>query len=283
MKYLVIGATGNIGSRVTRRLIARGERPSVFVRSAKKAKTLFGAEVDIHVGDLEKPRSSLAAALADVDGTFLVSDGPDLDARDRTVAFAAKSAGVRHVVKLSTLDVHTGVGTGPWHARGEAAVRDSGVAFTFIQAAGFMLNALGWADSIRDEGLLRSSTGKGKIAFIHPDDIADVAMAALTTRDHDGQSLVITGPEALSYGEMAATIGVAIGKQVRFEEMSDNQAYAGVVAWAGKGPYADALVDIWRAVREGRLATVSEGVRQVIGRRPISFDRWAEENADAFQ
>ncbi|MEA2492269.1 MAG: hypothetical protein QOJ29_180, partial [Thermoleophilaceae bacterium] len=132
-----------------------------------------------------------------------MSDGPDLDARDRTVAFAAKSAGVRHVVKLSTLDVHTGVGTGPWHARGEAAVRDSGVAFTFIQAAGFMLNALGWADSIRDEGLLRSSTGKGKIAFIHPDDIADVAIAALTTRDHDGQSHVITGPEALSYGDMA--------------------------------------------------------------------------------
>ncbi len=213
MKYLVIGATGNIGSRVTQRLIARGERPSVFVRSAKKAKALFGDQVDIHVGDLEKPRSSLAAALAGIEGVFLVSDGPDLDTRDRTVAFAAKSAGVRHVVKLSTLDVHTGVGTGPWHARGEAAVRESGVAFTFIQAAGFMLNALGWSDSIREEGVLRSSTGKGKIAFIHPDDIADVATAALTTRDHDGQSLVITGPEALSYGEMAATIGVAIGKR----------------------------------------------------------------------
>ena len=57
-------------------------------------------------------------------------------------------------------------------------------------------------------------------------------------------------------------------------------------AWS-RGPvkadYADALVDIWRAVREGRLATVSDGVKQVIGRRPISFDRWAEENADAFQ
>jgi uncharacterized protein YbjT (DUF2867 family) len=283
MKYLVVGATGNIGSRVTRRLIARGERPSVFVRSAKKAKTLFGAQVEIHVGDLEKPGSSLAAALAGVDGTFLVSNGPDLEAQDRTVAFAAKSAGVRQVVKLSTLDVHTGVGTGPWHARGEAAVRASGVAFVFIQAAGFMLNALGWADAIRDESLLRSSTGKGKIAFIHPDDIADVAVAALTVRDHDGQSLVITGPEALSYGEMAAIIGVAIGQQVRFEEISDNQAYAGVVAWAGQGPYADALVDIWRAVREGRLATVSDGVKQVIGRRPISFDRWAEENAGAFQ
>ena len=283
MKYLLIGATGNIGSRVAQRLIARGERPSVFVRSATKAKALFGGEVDIHVGDLEKPRSSLAAALAGIDSVFLVSDGPDLDTRDRTVAFAAKSAGVRHVVKLSTLDVHTGVGTGPWHARGEAAVRESGVAFTFIQAAGFMLNALGWSASIREEGVLRSSTGKGKIAFIHPDDIADVATVALVTRDHEGQSLVITGPEALSYGQMAAIIGGATGKRVRFEEISDKQAYADVVGWAGEGPYADALVDIWRAVREGRLATVSDGVKPVIGRKPIPFDRWAEENADAFQ
>ena len=283
MKYLVIGATGNIGSRVTQRLIARGERPSVFARSAKKAKVLFGDQVDIRAGDLETPRSSLAAALAGIEGVFLVSDGPDLATRDRTVAFAAKSAGVRHVVKLSTLDVHTGVGTGPWHARGEVAVRESGVAFTFIQSAGFMLNALGWSHSIRELGVLRTSTGQGRIAFIHPDDIADVATAALITRDHDGQSLVITGPEALSYGEMAATIGGAIGKRIRFEEISDQQAYAGVVRWAGKGPYADALVDIWRAVREGRLATVSDGVKQVLERKAIPFDRWAEENANAFQ
>lgn len=281
-KVLVIGATGNIGSRVTQRLIARG-RPSVFVRDAKKAKALFGAAVDIHVGDLDGPGRSLEAALSGVDGVFLVSDGPDLAARDRAVAFAAKAAEVRHVVKLSTLDVHTRVGTGPWHAAGEAAVRESGVAFTFIQPAGFMSNALGWSHAIRKQGVLRTSTGQGKIAFIHPDDIADVAVAALTTRDHDGASLVITGPEALSYGEMAATIGAAINKPVAFEEISDQQAYAGVITWAGKGPYADALVDIWRAVRQGRLATVTDGVKAILGRAPISFDRWAKENAEPFQ
>jgi uncharacterized protein YbjT (DUF2867 family) len=117
MKYLIFGATGNIESRVTERLIARGERPSVFVRDAKKAKVLFGDQADIHVGDLEKPRSSLAAALTGIDGVFLVTDGPNLDSRDRAVAIAAKSTGIQHIVKLSTLDVHTGVGTGPWHER----------------------------------------------------------------------------------------------------------------------------------------------------------------------
>jgi hypothetical protein len=82
---------------------------------------------------------------------------------------------------------------------------------------------------------------------------------------------------------MAATIGGVIGKRVRCEEISDQQAYAGVVRWAGKGPYAEALVDIWRAVREGRLATVSDGVERVLGRKAVPFGRWAEENAKAFQ
>jgi uncharacterized protein YbjT (DUF2867 family) len=283
MKFLVFGATGNIGSHVTERLIARGGRPSVFVRNAKKAKAMFGDQVELHTGDLDASGASLAAALAGIDGIFLVTDGPDLDSRDRSVAVAASTAGVRHVVKLSTLDVHDGVGTGPWHARGEVAVRESGMAFTFLQAAGFMSNALGWAHSIRESGVLRTSTGQGRIAFIHPDDIAEVAVAALSTRMYDGESVVITGPEALSYGETAAIIGRAIGTRVRFEEISDPQAYAGVVRWAGQGPYADAIVDIWRAVREGRLATVSDGVQRVLGRPAIAFDRWAEENASAFQ
>lgn len=283
MKTLVVGATGNIGSRVARRLIDSGARPSVFVRSAKRARALFGQRVDVHTGDLDRPGRSLSNALAGVESVFLVTDGPELHEHDRAVSVAAREAGARHVVKLSTLDVRTGVGTGPWHARGEAAVRESGVAFTFLQCAGFMSNALGWSESIRRESLLRSSTGAGRIAFIHPDDIAAVATAALTTRDHDGASLVITGPEALSYAEMAAAIGGAIGRPVGFKAISDRQARARTVAWAGEGAYTDALVDIWRAVREGRLDTVTDGVRAVLGRDPIPFAQWAAENAASFQ
>lgn len=283
MTYLVFGATGNIGSRVAQRLIEAGSRPSVFVRNAMKARALFGDRADIHTGDLEMPSSSLAAALAGVDGVFLLTDGPDLDEQDQAISAAAFQAGVQHIVKLSTLDVLTGIGTGSWHAAGEVAVRKSGVAFTFIQAAGFMSNALSWSYPIRSEGILRSSTGEGKIAFIHPDDIAAVATTALVTRNHDGQALVTTGPEALSYGEMATTIGKTIGKSIDFEEISDQQAYADAVEWAGEGPYVDALVDIWRAVRQGRLDTVTDGVRQAIGREPVTFAQWATENAASFK
>jgi uncharacterized protein YbjT (DUF2867 family) len=91
-------------------------------------------------------------------------------------------------------------------------------------------------------------------------------------------ALVITGPQALTHGEMASRIGAAIGKTIRFEEISDEEA----------GPdfdprYADALVDSWRAIREGRLATVTGGVQEVLGREPATFDQWAQENAGAFR
>ncbi|MFZ6769894.1 NAD(P)H-binding protein [Undibacterium sp. Di26W] len=281
MSYLITGATGNIGSLVTERLLARGERPCVFVRDAKKARALFGRCVDIRVGDLADA-AAMASAFAGIDSLFLLNSGPGLGARDRTAAFAAKAAGVRHLVKLSTLDVQTKVGTGPWHAQGEDAVRESGVPYTFIQSAAFMSNALGWASSICSKGVLRSSTGDGKIAFIHPADIADVVTRALTTREHEGKSLVITGPTALSYGEMAAVIGAAIGKPVRFESIPDAQARKMALAWSDSKEYAEALVDIWRAIREGRLTTVSDGVERIVGRKPISFETWADENADAF-
>jgi uncharacterized protein YbjT (DUF2867 family) len=276
MRCLVTGATGNIGSLVTRRLIERGERPCVLVRDAVKAREAYGDAVEIRVGDLAADRASLALAFDGVDALFLVNSGPDLAARDREAAFAARTAGVRQLIKLSTLDARSGVGTGPWHAEGEAAVRESGVAFTFVQTAAFMSNALFWADAIATEGVLRTSTGDGTIAFIHPADIADVAVRALTTRDHLGQSLVITGPRALSYAEMATIVGDAIGRTVRFERITDDEARI------GSGAYADALVDIWRAIREGRVSAVTHEVERILGRAPISFERWALENAGAF-
>lgn len=273
MTCLITGATGNVGSLVTERLLDRAERPAVFVRDRKKAERLFGDRVEVRVGDL----ADISGALADVSELFLLNSGPELDVHDRAAALAAKAAGVRHVVKLSTLDVSTGIGTGPWHAHGEEAIRESGVAFTFLRSSAFMSNALGWAYSIEREGILRTSTGHGKIAFIHPGDIADVAVKALSTRDHDGETLVITGPRALTYAEMASQIGEAIGKTIRFEEISDDEARPDV-----DDAYADALVDIWRAVREGRLATVTDGVSRVLAREPVTFGQWVSENAEAF-
>ena len=282
MTYLITGATGDVGSKVVDLLIQRGNRPRVFVRDANKAQSRFGNRVDVCLGDLANAES-LRTALKGVDGLFLVNSGPEIPLRDELAANIAKAAGVRHLVKLSSMDVQQGLAIGAWHERGEAAIRTSGIPFTFVQPTGFMSNLLAWADSIKKEGLVRSSTGDGKRAFIHSDDIAAVATEALTTSNYLGQSLPITGPEALSFAEVTATIATAIGKQLTFQPISDEEARQRYSAISASTEETEAHVSLWRAIREGRLATVTDNVDRILGRKPIKLNQWLTENAAAFQ
>jgi uncharacterized protein YbjT (DUF2867 family) len=280
-KYLVTGATGNVGSLVAERLIARGERPGLFVRDVEKARARFGAAVEVFAGDLEDA-GTLSAALEGFDALFLVNSGPELAERDEAAARVARAVGVRRLVKLSSLDARQCVGTGVWHARGEAAIRASGIGFAFVQPTGFMSNALYWARSIKACGALRSATGEGRIPFVHPADIAEVAVRALTEPEYEGASLGITGPEALSYREMAGKIAAAIGRTVAFEAISEEEERRQQVAWGATAPLIEARLGIFRAIREGRMAAVTDTVERVTGREPITFDEWARGNAAAF-
>ncbi|MGA7236631.1 MAG: NAD(P)H-binding protein [Bryobacteraceae bacterium] len=281
--YLITGATGNIGSLVVERLDSHGNRPRVFVRDAAKTRARYGDAVDIFTGDLADA-TTLKPALDGVEALLLINSGPELVARDEAAAKVAKAAGVKHLVKLSSYDSREqNVGTGVWHARGEAAIRAAGIPFTFVQPSGFMVNALFWANSIKAEGVVRSSTGDGRIPFIHSDDIADVTTKALTTTQYIGESLTITGPEALSYAEMTAKIGSAIGKPLRFQPISDDEERQHLIALGEPEASVEAHLSIYRAIREGRLAPVTDTVERVLGRSPISFDRWVRENVAAFQ
>jgi len=264
------------------RLLKRGERPRVFVRDAEKARTMFADRVDMVTGDLAHAKS-LSEAFEGIDTVFLVNSGPEIPQRDEFAAKAAKDAGVKRLVKLSSMDVEHGLAIGAWHERGEAAIRATGIAFTFIRPTGFMSNLLAWAPPVRAEGVVRSSTGDGRRAFIHSDDIAAVAVEAMRSAKYDGQCLPITGPEALSFAEVTAKIAAAIGKPLRFESISDEEAgrrYA--VATGEPDIQTGAHVALWRAIREGRLGAVTDTVKRVLGRSPIALDQWLKENAAAF-
>lgn len=241
----------------------------------------FGNQVDVFVGDLADP-VSLSAALEGVDKLFLLNSGPQIPAQDKAAAEIAKAAGVKHIVKLSSMDVEQGLAIGAWHERGEAAVRATGVRFTFVRPTGFMSNLLAWAPSIRSEGVVRASTGDGKRAFIHSDDIAAVSVEVLTTYRYEGESLPITGPEALTFAEVTARIGAAVGKPLTFQALSDEEARRRYSQISGSTEETEAHVALWRAIRECRLAAVTDTVERILGRKPITLDQWSTENAGAF-
>jgi len=281
MTYLITGATGDVGSKVVELLIQRSDRPRVFVRDADKARLRFGDRVDIFVGDLADA-TALNAALQGVDKLFLVNSGPEIPIRDEISAKAARSAGVKHLVKLSSMDVQQGLAIGAWHERGEAAIRASGMPYTFIQPTGFMSNLLAWAPSVKAEGVVSASTGNGRRAFVHSDDIASVAVKALTTAGFEGESIAITGPEALTFPEVTAKIGKAIGKHLTFQPLSDDEARQRYSRISGSAEETEAHVSLWRAIREGRLGDVTDNVLRILGRKPIGLDQWLIENAGAF-
>jgi len=282
MNYLISGATGDVGSRVTNLLIQRGERPRIFVRNPEKARAQFADRVEIFTGDLAE-LSSLKTALAGVDIFSLVTTGPAIPKLDECAAAVAKDASVRRIVKLSSMDVEQGLTIGAWHERGEASIQASGVSFAFIRPSGFMSNLLAWSHSIKAEGIVRSSTGGGQRAFIHSDDIAAVAVEALISDAYEGQSLTITGPEALTFAEITTKIGAAIGRRLAYESISDKEAGQRFRATGASEAETEAHVALWRAIREGRLATVTDTVEHVLGRPPIAFDHWLSENAAAFK
>jgi len=287
MTYLITGATGDIGSKVVELLLERGERPRVFARDAIKARAQFGDRVQIVIGDLSDV-TSLTTALKEIHSLFLVNSGPEIPQRDAIAAIAARASGVEHIVKLSSLDVNQAdvdqsLAIGAWHEQGEAAIRASGIPFTFIRPTGFMSNLLAWARSIKTEGIVRSSTGSGRRPFIHSDDIAAVATAALTSRSHLGQSLAITGPEALTFAEITTKVAAAIGKPLVYQSISDDEAAQRFSATGASAEEVAAHVALWRAIREGRLAAVTDQVQRILGRPPLTLDHWLAENAAAFR
>jgi uncharacterized protein YbjT (DUF2867 family) len=281
MTYLITGATGEVGSRVTRQLLERGIRPRVLTRSEEKTRRMFGDCVDVYAGDLAEPAST-RRAFEGAEAVFLVNVGPGIPERDKAAAAISKEAGVRKIVKLSSLGVEHGFAMGAWHAKGEAAIREAGVPFTMVRPTGFMSNLLAWAHSIRTEGVVRSSTGEGRRPFIHSEDIAAVCVEALVNDRHLGEAVSITGPESLTFGDAAAIISEAIGKPLRWEAITDEEARERYSRVSGSPEETEAHVALWRAIREGRLAATTDGVERVLGRKPIALRQWALENAGAF-
>ena len=223
MQHLITGATGDVGSRVVEGLLKRNIRPRVLVRSAAKARSLFGERVDVFVGDLSEP-ASMRDALKGAVTIYLVNVGPEIPRRDESAAVLAKETRVKRIVKLSSLDVEHGLAIGAWHEKGEAAIRRVGIPFTFVRPTGFMSNLLAWAHSIKTEKIVRSSTADGRRPFIHTEDVAAVSVEALVSPNYAGQSLPITGPNSLTFGEATATIAEAIGEHLTYQAITDEEA-----------------------------------------------------------
>jgi uncharacterized protein YbjT (DUF2867 family) len=162
----------------------------------------------------------------------------------------------------------------------ERAVLESGMAWTFLQPNSFMTNTLRWLPQLRDGDVIRVPFADVAIATIDPADIGAVAAAALVGDGLAGRSLRLSGPRALRPAEQAQILGEALGRDLRVEAQSNEEARADMSATM-PAEYADAFFEFFA---EGAIdeTTVLPTVREVLGREPRRFEQWVEENAGAF-
>jgi uncharacterized protein YbjT (DUF2867 family) len=273
--YLVTGSTGNAGSEVVRALVQAGGDVRALVRSADRAASVpAGAEP--FVGDLNRPET---LPLDGVTGVFLLSGYRDLPA----ALAAMRRAGVERVVLLSSSAVPGGDRSNAvarYHIESEAAVRESGLAWTMLQPNSFMTNTYQWLPQLQAGDLVRAPFAGVRVATIDPADIGGVAARALVSAEHEGRSYRLSGPESLLPADRLAILARVLERPLRFEGQSDKEARAEMSA-AMPPEYVDAFFSFFV---DGKLdeSEVRPTVESVLGRPPRSFEDWAQEHAGAF-
>jgi uncharacterized protein YbjT (DUF2867 family) len=266
----VTGASGNVGGRIARLLAAKGVEQRLLLRTPAKAPDLPRIEV---VQASYDDRTAVRRALSGVEVALMVSGSESANRLDEHRSFvdAAAEAGVRHLVYTSfygaSADATFTLARDHHHT--ERHIEQSGMSWTFLRdnlyLDFFPLMA-------GEDGVLRGPADGGRVAAVAQDDIAAVATTVLLdpTR-HEGRTYDLTGPEALTLAEVAATMSRVLGREYAFHDETLEEAYASRASYGVPDWQVDAWVSTYTAIASGELSTVTDDVQRLIGRAPVSL------------
>jgi NAD(P)H dehydrogenase (quinone) len=260
----ITGSTGRLGRRIARRLADAGVPQRLLVRDPARAPQLPASTVAAASYD---DADAVRDALTGLSTVLMVSgaEHPDRLGQHRTFVDAAADAGVEHLVYISFLgaapDATFTLARDHWAT--EEHIRSRGLRATFLRDS---LYADFFPFLTGEDGVIRGPAGDGRVAAVAQDDIADAAVAVL--RDpaaHAGASYDLTGPEALTLTEVAATITAVTGRPVSYTAETLEEAYASRVSYGAPDWQVDAWVSTYTAIAAGELATVSSAVPDLTG------------------
>jgi uncharacterized protein YbjT (DUF2867 family) len=279
---LVTGATGNVGRHVVSQLAANGY--AVRALSRNSPTTPLPSEVEVVQRDLLAP-DGIEGALNGIDAVFLLWRSDRIAAVSALVERLRKHA--RRIVFLSSSAILDDVEEQPnfvgrVHVEIERLIENSSLEWTFLRPGAFSTNSLWWwAPQIRSGDVVRWPYGRAVSAPIHERDVAAVAVRALTEDGHAEAKYVLTGPESITLIDQVRAIGDAIGRPLRFEEISSDDAWPELLAIM-PSRIVDILLDVWSKSINGS-APVTSTVVEITGSVARTFRQWAIDHASDFQ
>jgi uncharacterized protein YbjT (DUF2867 family) len=280
---LVVGATGAVGSELVRQLCHEGERVRGATRAPDDAARAFGSAAEFVEFDFERPES-FSPALAGVDRVFLMARPGDEHAEQFAVPLIdeMKRQGIRHVVNLSAYGTER---------QNDSALRKiekhlevSGMAFTHLRPNWFMqIFAAGpLLAGIRANATIAIPAAVARISYIDVRDIAAVAVAALTGKEHTNKAYTLTGPQSLDHAEIAHELSKTAGRTIRYLPVSEEDARKAILLSGLSSARTERILGFYRLVRAGACAPVTLDVEEVLGRPAISFERFATDFASCW-
>jgi uncharacterized protein YbjT (DUF2867 family) len=284
---LITGATGKVGKELVLDLSGRRSAFKVMVRSKEAAKHFETKGIKTVQGDFERPETH-AGALANVQTVFLLTTPrPDAMAVERKFLAACKAKGVRHVVRLSA------IGANPWasstlirnHGRCEALLEDSGLQWTILRPTIFMQNLVPHiGPTVAKESTFYAPAGNALMPWVDTRDIAAVAGTVLTSKGHENLVYEITGPDALTYAQVAECLSSQLGRQITYVNVPDGAAHQSMVSM-GMSPWlAEGMVTLYHMFKvNGPTAQTLETVERITGHAPRTLAAYLKENEAYFK
>ena len=282
---LVTGATGKTGGEVARQLESAHVSFRALVRDAEKAAPVSALGAELVVGDIAD-KDFLSTALTGIDKAFLVMPNNEEQlVLEKAFTDACVAAGVQHLVYLSSLE-SVPESKNPItqnHVAAQDYIRESGMSWTLMRPTFFMQNFETYAPRIKEAGQIVMPVGSGTVSATDLRDVGEVILEVLTKPGHENKSYDLTGPELLTFSDIAKQFSRVLGTTVEFidqpmEEFADLLRTIGLSEWR-----VDAVCKELEAIGAGVVDHTTDTIEELLGRPPISLEQYIGDHIDQFR
>jgi uncharacterized protein YbjT (DUF2867 family) len=280
---LITGPTGNIGQELIRILQGEGTPFRAMAYTADKAAALRAQGLDVVLGNYHD--DNLDEAVAGSDAVFMVCPpSPDQVEMQTRLIESARKARVDRLIKISAIGARIDATTrmGRDHAAIERKLQESRLRWTILRPHFFMQNILRFSPTITIENAFYAPMGDGRIGMVDARDVAQVAHIVLTQEGYEGQTYDLTGPESLSFHEVAFKLSAIRKRQITYVPISREKARAGMLRAGTSEWVADTVLELYAAFAAGEGDLVTDDFARVTDDRARSFDEFAVDYAEYF-
>jgi len=282
---LLTGATGKTGSATAKALNERGIKFRALVRNEEKREGIESLGGEVIIGSIEN-KEAVDQSMVDIEtALILLPNSENQLSLEKQLVDSAKQAGANRIVKMSSIEA-TPDATSPiprLHLESEEYIKQSGLNWTMVKPNFYMQNLLASAATIKDQGKIFLPMGEGKTGMIDTTDVGKVLAKVLSEDGHESMNHEITGPEILSFFEVAEIFTQGLGKQVDYIDVPLAAYKETLGQFLTNQWHLDAVIDLFKGIADGGIEEKTDTYSNLMGESPKSLSQFISENSFIFK